>query len=269
MEGVGTALRGARAAFVFLTRVPVGGFPYTKEEWRWSAGWFPFVGCVLGLCAAVVWWLATPLGGWPAAMTAIVFTMLVTGGFHEDGLADSADALGGAYDREKLFEILKDSRVGAFGALALVVSVVFRAGLLVELGGAAPAALVLSHTVARVGPIWLMVAMPYVTDAEAKSRLVTRAGPAQGVLAAMVGVGCMAALGAVGASPTGGVGSGPALVGALVAMVIATALCGWRFHARAGGVTGDFLGASEQVNEIVVLAALLMAGAGVPLLTAT
>ncbi len=256
------AVRGARAAFVFLTRIPVGGFPYTREEWRWSAGWFPMVGLVLGTAGAAVWWIAAPLGPWPAAMTVLVFTILVTGAFHEDGLADSADALGGAYDREKLFIILKDSRVGAFGALALVVSVLFRAALLAELGRAAPAALVVVHPLARVGPIWLMVAMPYVTDAAAKSRLVTRAGPAQGALATAVGALAALTVASVGASATGGVGSPRALGFALLAMAGATFVCGWRFRARAGGVTGDFLGASEQVNEIVILWALLLAGSG-------
>lgn len=244
-----TVLRGARAALVFLTRVPVGGFPYSAEEWRWASAWFPLVGLVVGGVCAAVWWLVAPLGPWVAAITVLVVSILLTGAFHEDGLADTADALGGAYDRAKIFVILKDSRVGAFGALALVISIAFRLVLLARLGSAAPAALLLAHCLARVGPVWLMVAMPYVSDAASKSRQVTRAGVAQGVLATAVGVAAVGGLTVVGGSINA--------TAAFAAMILATAVCGWRFRARAGGVTGDFLGAAEQVNEIVILFTIL------------
>jgi len=246
---VRTVLRGARAALVFLTRVPVGGFPYSAEEWRWASAWFPLVGLVVGGVCAAVWWLVAPLGPWVAAITVLVVSILLTGAFHEDGLADTADALGGAYDRAKIFVILKDSRVGAFGALALVISIAFRLVLLARLGSAAPAALLLAHCLARVGPVWLMVAMPYVSDAASKSRQVTRAGVAQGVLATAVGVAAVGGLTVVGGSINA--------TAAFAAMILATAVCGWRFRARAGGVTGDFLGAAEQVNEIVILFTIL------------
>lgn len=252
-------LRGARAAFVFLTRLPMGGFPYSAEEWRWAAAWFPLAGLVLGGVCAAAWWLVAPLGPWVAAMSVLVLSILLTGAFHEDGLADTADALGGADDRAKIFVILKDSRVGAFGALALVVSVAFRLTLLAELGGAprtgtlpaAPAALLLAHCLARVGPVWLMVALPYVSEAGAKSRQVIPAGAAQAAVATAVGV--AGAGGVVVGSAIGVTGA----LAAFAAMVLATVFCGWRFRARAGGVTGDFLGATEQVNEVVILLAVL------------
>lgn len=246
-----TVLRGARAAFVFLTRVPAGGFPYSKEEWRWASGWFPFAGLVLGAACAAVWTLAAPLGPWVAGMTALVVSILLTGAFHEDGLADTADALGGAaHDREKIFVILKDSRVGAFGALALVVSVGFRLVLLAGLDAAAPAALILAHCLARVGTVWLMAALPYVSGEDAKNRQIARAGPAQAVMATVAGL--------VGAALV--VANAIEVTGALAAagaMAAATTLCGWRFRVRAGGVTGDFLGAAEQINEIVILFTIL------------
>lgn len=249
-------IRGARAAFTFLTRVPVGGFPYDDTAWKWSSGWFPFVGTAIGLGAAAIWWLTEPGGPWVAAMSALVFSMLLTGGFHEDGLADSADALGGAYDRESLFRILKDSRVGAFGALALVVSVAFRLVLLARLDGMAPVGLVLMHTLARVGPVCLMVLLPYVTDDEAaRSRRVTRAGPPQALLASVTGMGVLVSAGALGSVSTG------SLFAVTAVCVGMTALAGWRFFVRAGGVTGDFLGATEQLCEIAVLLAMVLAGA--------
>ncbi|MYA34674.1 MAG: adenosylcobinamide-GDP ribazoletransferase [Gemmatimonadales bacterium] len=254
------SLRGARAAFVFLTRLPLGGFPYSAEEWRWASAWFPFVGMVLGgVCAAVWGWLA-PLGPWVAAMSVLVLSILLTGAFHEDGLADTADALGGATDREGIFVILKDSRIGAFGGLALVTSIAFRLVLLAQLGSparasalaAAPAALLLAHGLARVGPVWLMVALPYASAAAAKSGHVARAGAAQAAVATVVGVAGAAAV-AVAAGAIDATGA----LAAFAAMALATVLCGLRFRARAGGVTGDFLGATEQVNEIAILGALL------------
>lgn len=249
-----TFLRSARAAFVFLTRIPVGGFPYSREEWRWASGWFPFVGLAIGALCAAIWALASPLGPWVAGMTALVASILLTGAFHEDGLADTADALGGAYDRETIFKILKDSRVGAFGALALVISIAFRLVLLAAIGPVAPAALVLAHCLARVGPVWLMAALPYVSAEEAKNRRIARAGVAQAVMAGMIGVGGGALVSAGAVGVTGALAAGGA-------MAAATVLCGWRFRARTDGVTGDFLGAAEQVNEIVILLAVLAAGA--------
>jgi len=247
-----TSLRGARAALVFLTRLPVGGFPYTKDEWRWSSAWFPAVGALVGAASAGVWLLLEPAGAGVAAAFALTAGMLLTGGLHEDGLADTADALGGGTDRDAVLRILKDPRVGSFGALALVVSVLLRVALLASLARTAPVALVLTHTLARVGPVWLMVALPYVTGDGAKSRDVARARAPQGAVATVLG-----AL-ALGAAVTLDVLTGvraAVLVCVLVALVL---LAGWRFRARVGGVAGDFLGAAEQVGEVAVLTALAL-----------
>ena len=276
-----TALRGARAAFVFLTRIPVGGFPFAADEWRWASGWFPLVGLVLGTACAALWMVAAPLGPWVAAIIVIAASILATGAFHEDGLADTADALGGAYDRDRIFVILKDSRVGAFGAIALVVAIIFRLVLLAQLAEVSvedhsapfasgpsspasapvaappglpvvPAALILAHCLARVGPVWLMVALPYATGPDAKGREVARATWPQGALATVLGV--AVAAGIAFSSPEIGVGGATA---AFAAMAATTVVCGWRFHVRAGGVAGDFLGAAEQVGEVVILLAVL------------
>lgn len=250
--GVVTALRGLRAACTFLTRVPVGGFPYSDAEWRWAAGWFPAVGLLIGCACAAVHAALLPAGPWPAAAASVSAGLLLTGAFHEDGLADTADALGGAYTRERLLEILKDSRVGSFGAAALTMALLLRVACLAALGPAAPAAIVIVHACSRVPPLWLMRALPYVTrDAAARSRLVARPGDAQVLLA--TGTGALVLLAAVALDLLRGdqaialalVGVGAAIVG------------GWRFVARAGGITGDFLGATQQVVEGLGLLALL------------
>jgi len=240
------ALRSFRAAVVFLTRVPIGGFPYSDAEWRWCTAFFPLVGACIGVVLAAVWpWLA-PLGAVPAAIIVVAASLLITGGFHEDGLADTADALGGAHSREQVFDILKDSRIGTFGALALIVSLSLRIALLAALGDAAPVALVVSECASRLPPIWLMASLPYVTrDDQAKSRLVTRAGAEQAALALLWTALVLYAL----------VTPGQLAVSAVLGIAIASVLGRW-FRRRVGGVTGDFLGATQQIVCWVLLAML-------------
>jgi len=246
-----TVVRAVRAAIVFLTRIPAGGFPYREAEWRWAPAWFPLVGAGVGALAGGAAWLGAGAGPLVAAALAVITVLLVTGAFHEDGLADTADALGGAYERDKLFAILKDSRIGSFGAAALTMALVLRVALLARLGEAAPLALVLVGAASRVPPVWLMAALPYVTAGEAsRSRPVARGGPAQAVVATLV-----AALVLVAAHRA----LSPVAVLAMVAVNLAVALlAGWRFHVRAGGITGDFLGATQQVCECALLLALVL-----------
>ncbi len=243
-------LRGLRAAFVFLTRIPVGGFPYRPDDFRWAAAYFPAVGACVGALAGLVASLARPAGPLPAALLALGASMLLTGAFHEDGLADTADALGGAFDRPKLFAILKDSRVGSFGAAALFVVLALRAALLARLVDDAVVVSALAGALARTPPVVMMVTLPYVTgDAQSRSRQLTRGGPLQALVAL-----AFAALALAGAARWG---ASPARLLALVAALAGTsALCAYRFVTRAGGLTGDFLGATEQLGECVVGLAL-------------
>lgn len=245
-------LRGIRAAVIFLTRLPVGGFPYRQADFRWSTAHFPLVGALLALGLGGLALVLIPgLGPQATAAVVLAVSLMVTGAFHEDGLADSADALGGAFDRERLFEILKDSRVGTFGASALVLSILSRTLLLARLEGDMAAGLVVSQSLGRTPAIWLMGLLPYVTpDEAARSRLVARAGLPQIVVAtawAGLVLGLVAWIHAWSAARVIALG---------VALIVVTALCAWRFRARLGGITGDFLGATEQVAEIVLLGVL-------------
>jgi adenosylcobinamide-GDP ribazoletransferase len=247
------ALRGARAAFVFLTRFPVGGHPYLPVEWAWAPAAFPLVGLVLGAALAVLHRLLWPLGSLADASLVLAASLLMTGALHEDGLADSFDALGGATDRDRVLEILKDSRVGSFGACALVVSIVGRAVLLARLGEGARWALPLVASAARVAPVWQMSLLPYVTRSEAKSAALMAAGPPQAAWATAWAIGALAV-----AVTSGGLTMARALV--LVAMLGATTIWTARVYAaRVGGVTGDFLGATEQCGELVGYAVLAWA----------
>ena len=244
--------RGLRCAIIFLTRIPVGGDGYRDEDWRWSTGWFPIVGLLIGLLLAFIWWLCTPaLTPWVVASLALGISQLITGGFHEDGLADTADALGGAYTTDKILIILKDSRVGAFGAMALFCVLLLRSALWVELADNIVVSILLGQCLSRVVPIWLMVSLPYVTRTEAaKSRLVTKAQMPQVTWATLCG----------GIALT--LSFQYDLITELQALYVFSAmlfsygLCYWRFKSRLGGITGDFLGASQQISECAILMGL-------------
>ena len=92
-------LQALRASITFLTRIPVGGFPYPPKTWQWISIWFPFVGVLLGGLQAAVWLALDDHSEATRAIITVVVGVVITGGFHEDGLSDSIDALGGAYDR--------------------------------------------------------------------------------------------------------------------------------------------------------------------------
>jgi adenosylcobinamide-GDP ribazoletransferase len=243
-------VRGVRAAFVFLTRLPVGGFPYTDDEWSWAAAHFPLVGLILGGLMGGVDRALLPLGDLAAALGAIGASLFLTGAFHEDGLADTCDALGGAFDREKILLILKDSRIGAFGACALVISIAGRAALLARLGLDAAWALPLVCTAARLGPVWQIAALPYVTSAASRSRGVARARMTQAWVATAWSV-------SVGVAAVAMRHFGAARVAAVfTAVAVVTLVSGWRYTRRLGGFTGDFLGATEQLCELAAFGAL-------------
>jgi adenosylcobinamide-GDP ribazoletransferase len=215
------------------------------------------VGMVLGVFCGGIWLATLRAGSWVAATVVTLASLIATGAIHEDGLADTADALGGGQTRERVLAILKDSRIGAFGGAAIAIILMLRVSLIARLGSAAPLALVLTGAASRLAPVWLMAALPYVTDPSvAKSTAVVRAGRAQGVIATL----WVALL-------TGAIGIGHAFTCLELALVwgisIAVAVAGGRvFSARAGGITGDFLGAAQQVGECAMLLALAIVRGG-------
>jgi len=244
----GTLLRSARAAFVFFTRIPVGGLPYTADEWRWCSAHLPLVGAVVGVAAGLVSHVCLPAGNLAAAVLAVGVAMALTGALHEDGLADTADALGGAFDRDGIFRILKDSRIGTFGACAVVLSLVLRAALVVRLGGDATWMLPLVGATARVGPVWQMALMPYVTPSgQSRSAAVAQARLPQAVVATGWALAITSVLVSCRVLP---LGRALALVGATASAAVITAGI---YRRRLGGVTGDFLGTTEQVGELGAL----------------
>lgn len=248
-------LLGARAALSFLTRVPCGRSPVSQQALGWASAWFPAVGCLLGLAASCVFLGLDRAGPLVAAVASVTFLAFVTGAFHEDGLADSADALGGAFDRPKLFAILKDSRIGSFGATALILVSLLRIAALAKLGPMAVGGLILGQTLSRTGPVCLMAIMPDAIRAEAASSSnLVKAGVVHGVMASGFALLATAGLVIEGFLPVRGV------LTAWLAALLVVVLGGWRFHVRAGGLTGDFLGATQQLSDAAILVALAASG---------
>ncbi len=247
-------LRGLRAAFIFLTRISVGGFPYSAADFAWAPAYFPLVGLVVGGAGAAVLLGTAPLGQSLSAALALTTTVWLTGAFHEDGLADTADALGGAHGQKRILDILKDSRIGAYGAVAISLSLLLRTLGLAELGVRAIFALPLAHALARTGPVWLMALLPYVTGPDAKGSSVARGGKLpQATVATAFSLAVCAAYAALGWLDLRSLGL------SLLASLLCAVWLGRKFVKRAGGIAGDFLGALEQVTELAVLVALLAA----------
>lgn len=246
--------RSVRAAFAFLTRIPVGGAPYTPVEWAWAAAHFPLVGAAVGAIAGGLYRSFAPVGPLPDAVLCVAASMILTGAMGEEGLAATLDALGGPFDRDRPFANPRKSRIGAFGVCGLVASIAGRAALLDRLGVDAAWALPVAACASRVGPVWQMVALPYVASTGSKSADVAKARSPQAIVAtawfvlvAAIAIGCRVAT--------------AARVGALVLVLAGTALATARWYLRrVGGVTSELLGATEQWSELAALAVLAWAG---------
>ena len=260
--------RLAAVALQFLTRVPVQFRQFHPQWLQDCARHFPLVGAGVGGFGAAV--LLAALQAWPAPVAvglAMAATVWLTGGFHEDGLADTCDGLGGAVDRARALLIMKDSRLGSYGALGLLLTLGLKAAVLTVLAQRQPllaaAALVLAHAWSRTGAVALLAWLPYAGDAEhAKAKpLAQHIGPLA-LAAALAWCALLAALvpwlatwlnGAAG--PLAGLSPLRLVLAALAAAGVAL-WCGRWLRRRLGGFTGDGLGATQQWCELGVYLAL-------------
>jgi len=238
-------LRGPRAAVTFLTRIP---WPHSFDHDDFGAAtpYFPIVGAIVGALGAGVFWLATML--WPTPVAVILgvsATVLVTGALHEDALADFADGFGGGWSRDQVLAIMKDSRIGSYGVVALTLVLLAKLSALAALTRLdVVRALIAAHTIGRWATLPLLAWLPYVRP----NAPITPGGVTP--LRLTVGTALMLAI----VAATLGVRAIPVVI---VAAII-TALGAWYFRRRIGGVTGDCLGATTQCVELatyLVLAA--------------
>jgi len=236
-------------ALQFFTRLPIPGWVGFQPEWLQHASrYFPLVGCVVAAVAAGVYALAALV--LPAPLAAVLSTaasIYVTGAFHEDGFADTCDGLGGGMTRERVLEIMKDSRVGAYGAIGIICMLGVKCTALAMLPPtSAIAALFLAHPLSRLAATGLIWRMDYARDQGKAKPLAQQMHNGEFAIAAITALLPGAVL----------VATGLLKPAALMACVGAAALAAFwlarKFQARLQGYTGDCLGAVQQLAEVAI-----------------
>lgn len=254
-------------AVQFLTRLPVPQFANYNPQWlHQSSRHFPGVGLLVGLLCAGVFWLGsilfTPL---VAAVISTAFGIKLTGAFHEDGLADSCDGLGGGLTRERTLEIMKDSRLGTYGVLGLVSALLIKISLLASMPlSVAIVALIIGHTTSRLLCISLLALLPYGGEIEhAKAKpMAQQLTPFQGLLSSgwLLLAGVLVVL--LFPNTVQQIGIWQWLL-ALLLGIVATDYMRRLLRRRLEGYTGDGLGATQQLSEIAIYIGL---AASIPLI---
>lgn len=237
------------SALGFFTRLPVPAWVgYDAARLTQVARYFPAVGLLIGGIGAAVFWLASWL--WPqpiVVLLAMAATILATGAFHEDGLADAADGLGGGWDKQRILEIMKDSRVGSYGVIAITLALLGKFVLLANLpAGLVPPALIAGHAFSRLCATAVMGVLDYARDdASSKAR----------PMASRLGVGALTVAALFGCAPLAVLPWPQAAAGVLLAAV-ATLWLAAKCRRWLGGYTGDCLGAVQQLAELAFYLAL-------------
>jgi adenosylcobinamide-GDP ribazoletransferase len=249
--------RDLRIAILICTRLPLGSAAEIDSLDLVRASWaLPVAGALVGAAGASAFYIASELR-LPvtiAAAVALVATLLMTGGLHEDGLADTVDGFGGGWDRERKLAIMRDSRLGTYGACALVMSLLLRWAALSAMPGpaAAAAALMGAHVAARAALPGFMHVIP---PARAEG-LSSRAGqPAWRAAAVAALIGTLALVLTLGFQ---------AVAVCLGLNTVAGFVMAWLCLRQIGGQTGDVLGALEQVIETVILLITVAMSASAP-----
>lgn len=235
-------------AIRFFTRLPVPAWVgHSSDALDRASRYFPAVGLVVGAIAALVFGLASLF--FPktlAVLASLATTIYITGAFHEDGWSDMVDGFGGGWKKAQVLEIMKDSRIGSFGAVALVVLLLAKFCALIELELAIiPAALLAGHTLSRFCATTLLRTLDYVRDEGKAKPLATRINWGELALAGATTVLALLLLPPL-----------PALLGCVFA-ALATLWLARMFERRIGGYTGDCLGATQQLSEVAFYCGLL------------
>jgi len=235
-------------ALRFFTRLPVPGWVgHSAEALDRATRYFPLVGLLVGALAGSAFLLAALV--WPpslAVIVAMVTSLWVTGGFHEDGWTDTVDGFGGGWQKEQILTIMKDSRIGSFGAIALTMILLFKFFALLEFETLeVPLVLLAGHAISRFAAATLLRGLAYVRDEGKAKPLATR-----------ITAGELAFAGSTALLPLFFLDPWPALLGVLLVIVV-TVWLARLFQRRIGGYTGDCLGATQQLAEVAFYGGML------------
>ncbi|MCC5905640.1 MAG: adenosylcobinamide-GDP ribazoletransferase [Balneolaceae bacterium] len=247
-------------ALMFYTRIPCPAWvDHSPEYIDKSTRYFPLTGWIVGGAAAL-----TMIGGvlffsFPVAvLLSMVVSVLITGAFHEDGFADVCDGFGGGWTRKKILEIMKDSRIGAYGVIGMILILLLKLFLTIEILHFAGnewllilLIIISSHSISRFIASTFIATHLYVREADSsKIKPVSKAFPAGSILTP----------GLFGFFPFTGVvylSGSPLLIMALLIPLLGKVYLGHYFNRWIGGYTGDCLGATQQVTEILFLASVV------------
>ena len=230
-------------AQMFLTRLPSpASLQWSEKELAASTTFFPVVGIVVGVIAAVSWHIGYTLWSAPvAALLAVAATVLATGAFHEDGLADSADGLGGAFEINRKLQIMRDSRIGTYGSVALLFVILAKIFTISEISPAnISGTLIAAHVIARWTSLPLICNNTYVREEGTGKPFAATVNQRQLLIASLITVLiCVIAIG----------WRSIVVLPIVVAFVWGSQ---WYLRRKLGGVTGDVLGAVNSLSELGV-----------------
>lgn len=238
-----TQSRAFISAIAFLSRLPVGVQEYDARILEKSVVYFPLVGVVIALISAAVFLVAQIFWDMPVAIVlAMIAAIVATGGFHEDGLADTADGLGGGWTVEDKLRIMKDSRIGTYGGLALFTALLLKYSALITIPAeAVPQALICGHVLGRWSILPLLRYCDYLGGSEGSGRGFVGAVDGRTLMVGSL----LSCILVVVCAPWD---SGAILLCSVLVIVLSRQL----YVIKLGGITGDTLGATNQLVEIGV-----------------
>lgn len=256
-RGVMRQVRACAAAFTFLTRVPMYRVvPHDADDLAGAAAYFPLVGLVVGAVGSLVYAIGVSVWTVPLAIVlCVAATVLMTGAFHEDALADAFDGFGGGWDAAQVLTIMKDSRVGSYALIGVLLVVLAKVAALWSIADAASVsgtvwavcqALIAAHVVGRWSSVVLLYWQPYVRPVDPAARTSAGRAATYGVTRGQL-LGATALMAVVLA-----VALRMRAVPVFASAIVVTWCAGRYFHRRIGGVTGDALGAANQIVELCV-----------------
>lgn len=231
------------SAVMFFTRIPVPSWVgHSEQRLNQASRYFPLVGWIVGGWCALVFWLALQIAPVPIAIVmSMIAGILLTGAFHEDGFTDMCDGFGGGWGKAQILGIMKDSRIGAYGVIAIIFMLGLKFLCLSALPAILiPAVLVCAHAVSRLTAVSLMSSLDYVRDdTTGKSKpLATHLNMRNLLLA------CLGGLTPFFLLP-------PVFLWTLVILLIFRVWFARYLRDRIGGYTGDCLGAAQQIAEVL------------------
>ncbi len=233
-------------AVMFFTRIPVRIDHYQASDLNHASRYFPLIGIMVGAVAGLVFWGANkvlPLE--ISVLLSMAATIMLTGAFHEDGLADAADGLGGGVEREQVLTIMTDSRIGSYGAIALVMGLLLKYQSLSYVSYAMlPLVLVAGHALSRYAAVLVMFTQRYV-KATGKSK----------PIATELSLGALIVASVFGLAPLAWLDFKYLL--ALLPMLLVWLWFSAKIKSRIGGYTGDCLGAIQQMTEVAFYLGIL------------